>query len=102
MDDVRIRLARDRADFESCVRLQREGWGLADVEITSAIQLIATTWAGGLVHLAETAAGGAVGFAYAFPALRGGVAHLHSDMRAVRPEPQRRGRGEERRGARRA
>src|SRR2546425_13019844 len=90
MDDVRIRLARDRADFESCVRLQREVWGLADVEITSAIQLIATAWAGGLVHLAETAAGVAVGFAYAFPALRGGVAHLHSDMLAGRPAPPKR------------
>ena len=60
MDDVRIRRARGRADFETCVRLQREVWRLADVEITSAIQLIATTWAGGFVHLAETAAGEAV------------------------------------------
>lgn len=93
MDDVRIRQARGRADFETCVRLQREVWRLADVEITSAIQLIATTWAGGFVHLAETAAGEAVGFAYAFPALRKGVAHLHSDMVAVRPEHQKRGVG---------
>jgi chorismate synthase len=93
MDDVRIRRARDRADFEACVRLQREVWHLADVEITSAIQLIATTWAGGLVHIAETAEGTPVGFAYAFPALRGGVPHLHSDMLAVRPEHQKRGVG---------
>src|SRR5437667_7260617 len=93
MDDVRIRRARGRADFDACVQLQRDAWRLADVEITSTIQLIATTWAGGLVHLAETAAGEAVGFAYAFPALRGGVAHLHSDMLAVRPEHQKRGVG---------
>ena len=93
MDDVRIRQARDRADFEACVTLQREVWRLADVEITSAIQLIATTWAGGLVHLAETAGGEAVGFAYAFPALRGGVSHLHSDMLAVKPQQQKRGLG---------
>src|SRR5467141_1371978 len=93
MDDVRIRQAHDRADFEICVRLQREVWRLADVEITSAIQLIATTWAGGFVHLAETPAGEAVGFAYAFPALRDGVAHLHWDMVAVRPEHQKRGVG---------
>src|SRR5712692_8776275 len=93
MDDVRIRRARERADFETCVRLQREVWRLADVEITSAIQLIATTWAGGLVHIAETPAGQAVGFAYAFPALRGGVPHLHSDMLAVLPEHQKRGVG---------
>lgn len=93
MEDVRIRRARDRADFDACVGLQREVWGLADVEITSAIQLIATTWAGGVVHLAETASGEAVGFAYAFAALRGGVPHLHSDMVAVRPEHRKRGLG---------
>ncbi len=93
MDGPRIRLARDRADFEACVTLQREVWRLADVEITSAIQLIATTWAGGLVHIAETPEGRPVGFAYAFPALRGGVPHLHSDMLAVRPEQQKRGVG---------
>jgi len=102
MDDVRIRRARERADFETCVRLQREVWRLADVEITSAIQLIATTWAGGLLHLAETAAGEAVGFVYAFPALRGGVPHLHSDMLAVRPEHQKRGVGVKLKWAQRA
>jgi predicted GNAT superfamily acetyltransferase len=91
--DVHIRRARARADFEACVRLQREVWRLADVEITSAIQLIATTWAGGLLHLAETAEGDAIGFAYAFPALRGGTPHLHSDMVAVKPEYQKRGVG---------
>ena len=93
MDDVRIRRARDRADFEACVKLQREVWRLADVEITSAIQLIATTWAGGFVHLAETADGEAVGFAYAFPALRGEIPHLHSDMLAVLPNLRARGLG---------
>ena len=53
-DDVRIRRARDRADYDACVLLQRAVWGLADLEITSAIQLIATTHAGGMLHLAET------------------------------------------------
>jgi len=102
MSDVRIRRARDRADYEACVRLQREVWRLADVEITSAIQLVATTWAGGLLHLAETAAGEPVGFAYAFPALRGGAPHLHSDMVAVRPEHQKRGVGAKLKWAQRA
>jgi predicted GNAT superfamily acetyltransferase len=92
-DDVRIRLARDRADFDSCVQLQKAVWGLADLEVTGAIQLIATTHAGGTLHVAETAGGQPVGFAYAFPALRGGVAHLHSDMLAVLPEYQKRGVG---------
>ena len=92
-DEIRIRRAAARADFDSCVLLQRAVWGLSDLEITSAIQLIATTHAGGLVHLAESPEGQAIGFAYAFPAIRGGVPHLHSDMLAVLPEYQKRGVG---------
>src|SRR5512134_1813951 len=92
-DDLRIRLARERADFDTCVLLQKAVWGLADLEITSALQFIATTHSGGILQLAETDSGTAVGFAYAFPALRGGVAHLHSDMLAVLPEHQQRGVG---------
>ena len=76
MDDaIRIRPARRAPDFDTCVTLQRAVWGLADLEITSALQLIAATLhAGGMLHLAETRSGKAVGFAYAFPALRGGRA----------------------------
>jgi predicted GNAT superfamily acetyltransferase len=86
MDEaVRIRTARDHADFQSCVRLQREVWGLCDLEITSAVQLVATVHAGGLLLLAEDASGEAVGFAYAFAGLAGGEPYLHSDMLAVRP-----------------
>ena len=92
-DEIRVRRAATRTDFDSCVLLQRAVWGLSDLEITSAIQLIATTHAGGLLHLAESAEGQAVGFAYAFPAIRGGTAHLHSDMLAVVPEYQQRGVG---------
>ena len=92
-EDIRIRRATARADFDSCVLLQRAVWGLSDLEITSAIQLIATTHAGGLLHVAESAEGQAVGFAYAFPAARDGVCHLHSDMLAVLPEYQQRGVG---------
>jgi predicted GNAT superfamily acetyltransferase len=91
-EEVRIRLARDRADYDACVELQRKVWNLHDVEVTSAIQMIATTFAGGTVHLAEAEGGQAVGFAYAFPAITGS-AHLHSDMLAVLPEHQKRGVG---------
>ncbi|MGE0454739.1 MAG: GNAT family N-acetyltransferase [Vicinamibacteria bacterium] len=92
-DEISIRLAAGHADFDACVELQRAVWGLADLEITSSIQLIATTLAGGMVQLARDASGRAVGFAYAFPALLEGAAHLHSDMLAVLPEQQRRGVG---------
>lgn len=92
-DDVLIRLARDRADFEACVEVQRVVWQLSDLEITSALQMIATTHAGALVQLAERSGGRVVGFAHAFPALRGGIPHLHSDMLAVLPEEQKHGVG---------
>lgn len=91
--EFRIRMARTRSDFEACIDLQRAVWGLADLEVTSAIQLIATVHAGGVVHLAEAPDGRIVGFAYAFPALRGGIPHLHSDMLAVLPDLQARGLG---------
>ena len=91
--EYRVRRAESRRDVETCVELQRSVWGLSDLEITSAIQLIATTFAGGLLQIAETSDGRAIGFAYAFPALRGGVPHLHSDMLAVLPEHQQRGLG---------
>lgn len=92
-EEIRIRPARERADFDACCLLQRAVWGLADIDITSSIQLIATQHAGGSVLLAETPEGQAVGFAYAFPALRGGVPHLHSDMLAVLSEQRRHGVG---------
>jgi predicted GNAT superfamily acetyltransferase len=92
-DDVRIHRASGRADYDACVLLQKAVWGLSDFEITSAIQLIATVFAGGSLHLAETAGGEPVGFVYAFAALRGGVPHLHSDMLAVLPEHQSHGVG---------
>jgi predicted GNAT superfamily acetyltransferase len=92
-DDVRIRAARERADFDVCVELQRVVWNVSDLEINSTIQLIATTHAGGSLLLAETPDGRAVGFAYAFAALRGGTPHLHSDMLAVLPEYRKQGVG---------
>jgi len=83
--EVLVRPARDRGDYDACVRLQREVWGLSDLEITSAIQLIATVHAGGLLLVADSPGDGVLGFCYAFAALRGGEGHLHSDMLAVSP-----------------
>ncbi|HET7292302.1 MAG TPA: GNAT family N-acetyltransferase [Vicinamibacteria bacterium] len=93
MDEFRIRLARDRADFDACVLLQRAVWGLGDLEITSTLHMIAAIHAGGMLHVAESPAGQTVGFAFAFPGLRGGSPHFHSDMLAVLPEHQRLGLG---------
>jgi chorismate synthase len=90
---VTVREARGREDYDACVALQREVWGLSDLEITSAIQLIATVHAGGLLLLAEAAGEGIVGFSYGFAAWSGGTPHLHSDLLAVLPAWRGRGVG---------
>jgi len=93
-EEFRFRSVRTRPDYDACVLLQRDVWALSDLEITSAIQLIATVHAGGMIQIAETAQGAVpVGFCYAFPALRRGLPHLHSDMLAVRHEHRKRGLG---------
>lgn len=92
-DEIRIRLAKDHADFDACVLLQRAVWGLADMEVVSAVQLAATIHAGAMLHIAETGSGQAAGFGYAFPAFLGGVPHFHSDMVGVLPEYQKHGIG---------
>jgi predicted GNAT superfamily acetyltransferase len=93
VEELRIRLARERADFDACVLLQRAVWGLEDIEITSALQLIAAIHAGGMLHVAESPDSRVVGFAYAFPGMRDGAAYLHSDMLGVLPEYQEQGVG---------
>src|SRR5215472_12790193 len=88
--ETRIRPADKRSDFDSCVAVQQAVWG---VEVTPALQMIATTFAGGSLFIAESEGGPMAGFAYAFPAIRGGVPHLHSDMLAVLPEYRKQGVG---------
>lgn len=92
-EEIQIRPVRDRRDFDVCVELQRAVWKVGDLEIVSAVEMIAAVFSGGMAHLAETAGGRAVGFAFAFPALRGRAPHLHSDMVGVLPEFQGQGVG---------
>jgi predicted GNAT superfamily acetyltransferase len=101
-DEFVIRLARTRSDFDACLDLQRTVGGVPDLEAVSPAQLIAAVHAGGLVHLAEGGGRDVVGFAYAYPALRGGVPHLQSEMLAVRPDLQARGLGARLKWAQRA
>jgi predicted GNAT superfamily acetyltransferase len=90
---VTVRVARGREDFDACVGLQRQVWGMSDLEITSPIQLIATVHAGGLLLVAEAAGSGVVGFSYGFAGWKDGAPHLHSDMLAVLPAWRGRGVG---------
>jgi predicted GNAT superfamily acetyltransferase len=89
---ITLRPGRELEDAEACVALQRDVWGLSDLEVTPAIQLVATCRAGGSLILAEVD-GRVVGFAYAFPGLDRGEGYLHSDMLAVLPGFRGRGVG---------
>jgi predicted GNAT superfamily acetyltransferase len=92
-DEIRIRLAQGRSDVEACIALQRAVWGLSDLEITPALDLVTAIHAGAILEIAQAESGDAVGFAYAIPALRGGSFHFHSAMVAVLPEYQKQGLG---------
>lgn len=93
VEDIRIRLASGQGDFDACVLLQKAVWGLDDLEVTSTLHFIASTHAGGMLHLAETPGGRAAGFAFAFPGLKEGMSYFHADMLAVLPEYRKRGVG---------
>lgn len=87
--DLDIQPLLNMDDLRACEGLQREVWGLGDVEIVPAAQMRAALHAGALV--AGAFVGGAlVGFLYGFPAFahEPGLAPLgmHSHMLAVRPE----------------
>jgi predicted GNAT superfamily acetyltransferase len=90
--EIKVRAARERSDYDACVEVQRSVWKAADIEVLPAMEMIAATFSGGMTHLAEVE-GRIVAFAFAFPALRGRAAHLHSDMVAVIPELQGKGVG---------
>ena len=82
---MRIREAISLEELDEVTRIQREVWGVADIDIAGRIQLKASQHAGGSVLIAETDAGEIGGFAYAFPAFEHGETFWHSDMLAVRP-----------------
>jgi len=92
-EEITIRAARDRKDYDACVDLQRVVWKIEDLEVLPALEMIAGVFSGGMAHVAEAPDGRIVGFAYAFPALRGRAPHFHSNMVAVVPELQGQGVG---------
>jgi predicted GNAT superfamily acetyltransferase len=83
---MRIREATSHQDLDEVVRIQREVWGVEDIDVAGRIQLRASLHAGGSVLVAEGDGGMLGGFAYAFPAHEHGEIYWHSDMLAVRPK----------------
>lgn len=93
MDDIVIRECIAIEDFDSCVRLQREVFGLPELEISPRRHLIVSRQAGGWT-LGAFAAGRLVGFVHHLVAVRSSNEIFgYSHMLAVAPDYQNRGVG---------
>jgi predicted GNAT superfamily acetyltransferase len=84
ISDITIREINELAEMRAVEELQKETWGIPDLDVVPLTQLVAAKEAGGVLIGAfddETL----VGFVYGFPSFeRGELAH-HSHMLAVKP-----------------
>jgi predicted GNAT superfamily acetyltransferase len=87
-----IRPVTDLAELEKCVQLQREAWGLADIEVIPVRMFITQNRVGGLV-LGAFDNNELVGFLNAMPGVRDGMPYWYSQMLAVRSTHRNRGIG---------
>jgi predicted GNAT superfamily acetyltransferase len=98
---VEIRQVTTIEEFDACVQLQREVFGLPDLEISPRRHLIVTTQAGGWA-LGAFVAAKLVGFVLHLPAVRGDEIFGYSHMMAVAAEYQNQGVGARLKWAQRA
>jgi predicted GNAT superfamily acetyltransferase len=87
-----IRECTTIAEFDACVRLQREAFGLPDMEISPRRHLIVSRAAGGWT-LGAFQGGELVGFVHHLAAVSGEEVFGYSHMMAVAAEQQNRGLG---------
>jgi predicted GNAT superfamily acetyltransferase len=92
METLEIRECRDIAELENCVRLQREVFGLPDLEISPVRHLIVSRQAGGWT-LGAFANERLVGFVHHLAAVRGDEIFGYSHMMAVDAAYQNQGVG---------
>jgi predicted GNAT superfamily acetyltransferase len=98
---VEIRQVTTIEEYDACVQLQREVFGLPDLEISPRRHLIVTTQAGGWA-LGAFSDGKLVGFVLHLPAVRGDEIFGYSHMMAVAAEYQNKGVGAQLKWAQRA
>ena len=88
-----IRPFASRADYDACVRLQRETWGEDFMDVASATILMVSQRVGGVSAGAFDADGRLLGFVFGISGIRDGELVHWSDMLAVRPEARGAGLG---------
>ena len=91
--DAAIRPFASRADYDACVRLQRETWGEDFVDVVPATILMVSQRVGGVSAGAFDADGRLLGFVFGISGIRAGELVHWSDMLAVRPEARGAGLG---------
>lgn len=88
--EIEIRHCESLAEYEMCVRLEKQTWG-EDIAVPSAIFVVAHHTGGQIFGAFD--GGKMVGMTLALVGTRGGKAFLHSHMTAVVPEYQNLGVG---------
>lgn len=84
ISDITIREINEPAEIRAVEELQKEAWGLPDLDVVPLTQLVAAKEAGGVL-IGAFDGEMLVGFVYGFPSFeRGELAH-HSHMLAVKP-----------------
>ncbi|MYN67608.1 MAG: GNAT family N-acetyltransferase [Acidobacteria bacterium] len=91
--DAAIRSFDSRADYDACVRLQRETWGENFVDVVPATILMVSQRVGGVSAGAFDADGRLLGFVFGISGIRDGELVHWSDMLAVRPQARGAGLG---------
>lgn len=77
-----IRPLTDISEFEECVELQREAFGLEDIDLVPSRMYVVQSYVGGLV-LGAFDGDRLIGFLNAMPGIRQGMPYWHSQMLAV-------------------
>jgi predicted GNAT superfamily acetyltransferase len=93
VSQLTLRALDTRADYQACVRLQRDTWGDDFTDVVPATILMVSQRVGGISGGAFNADGRLVGFVFGVSGVRDGALSHWSDMLAVPPELRGQGLG---------